>query len=59
MEVAVEFSVTIDRTPEAAEKLKASDQTLVGSTPAEAAAQLAADHRKWGEVARRIKLGLD
>ena len=47
------------RNPEAAERLKASDQTLVGNTPAEAAAQLAADHRKWGEVARRIKLGLD
>jgi tripartite-type tricarboxylate transporter receptor subunit TctC len=47
------------RTPEAAERLKASDQTLVGNTPAEAAAQLAADNRKWGEVARRIKLGLD
>ena len=47
------------RTPEAAERLKASDQTLVGNTPAEAAAQLAADSRKWGEVARRIKLGLD
>jgi tripartite-type tricarboxylate transporter receptor subunit TctC len=47
------------RTPEAAERLKASDQTLVGNTPAEAAAQLAADYRKWGEVARRIKLGLD
>jgi tripartite-type tricarboxylate transporter receptor subunit TctC len=47
------------RTPEAAERLKASDQTLVGNTPAEAAAQLAADYRKWGEVALRIKLGLD
>jgi tripartite-type tricarboxylate transporter receptor subunit TctC len=47
------------RNPEAAERLKASDQTLVGNTPAEAAAQLAADNRKWGEVARRIKLGLD
>lgn len=47
------------RNPEAAERLKASDQTLVGNTPAEAAAQLAADSRKWGEVARRIKLGLD
>ncbi len=47
------------RNPEAAERLKASDQTLVGNTPAEAAAQLAADNRKWGDVARRIKLGLD
>jgi tripartite-type tricarboxylate transporter receptor subunit TctC len=41
------------------EKLKAGDQTVVGSTPAEAAAALAADSRKWGAVARRIQLGLD
>jgi hypothetical protein len=31
----------------------------VGSTPAEAAALLAADSKKWGEIARRIQLGLD
>jgi tripartite-type tricarboxylate transporter receptor subunit TctC len=41
------------------EKLKAGDQVVVGSTPAEAARTLAADAQKWGEVARRIKLGLD
>ena len=41
------------------EKLKAGDQTVVGSGGAEAARVLAADSRKWGEVARRIKLGLD
>ena len=41
------------------DKLKASDQSVVGSTPAQAAATLAADSKKWGEVARRIKLGLD
>ena len=45
--------------PEVTEKLRASDQLVVGSTPAQAAAQLAADSNKWGEVARRIKLGLD
>ena len=45
--------------PEVADKLKAGDQTVVGSTPAQAAALLAADSKKWGEVARRIKLGLD
>lgn len=45
--------------PEVADKLKAGDQTVVGSTPAQAAATLAADSKKWGEVARRIKLGLD
>ena len=47
------------RSPDVVDKLKASDQTVVGSTPAQAAAALAADSRKWGEVARRIKLGLD
>ncbi len=41
------------------DKLKAGDQTVVGSTPAETARVLAADSQKWGEVARRIKLGLD
>ena len=41
------------------EKLNAGDQTAVGSTPAEAAAVLAADSIKWGAVARRIQLGLD
>ena len=47
------------RAPDVVEKLKASDQTVVASTPAEAARRLAADSLKWGEVARRIKLGLD
>ena len=41
------------------EKLKAGDQSVIGSTQAQAAATLAADSKKWGEVARRIKLGLD
>ena len=45
--------------PDVIEKLKAGDQTVVGSTPGEAAALLAADSRKWGAVARRIQLGLD
>ena len=45
--------------PDVTEKLRAGDQTVVGSTPAEAAAALAADSRKWGAVARRIQLGLD
>ncbi|MEN9419711.1 MAG: hypothetical protein RI988_3332 [Pseudomonadota bacterium] len=47
------------KAPDVMDKLKGSDQTVVGGTPAEAAALLAADHRKWGEVARRIQLGLD
>ena len=45
--------------PDVVEKLRAGDQTVVGSTPADAAAVLAADSRKWGAVARRIQLGLD
>jgi tripartite-type tricarboxylate transporter receptor subunit TctC len=45
--------------PDVVEKLKAGDQTVVGSTPAGAAAVLAEDSRKWGAVARRINLGLD
>ena len=45
--------------PEVTEKLRGSDQVVVGSTPEEAVQVLAADSKKWGEVARRIKLGLD
>jgi tripartite-type tricarboxylate transporter receptor subunit TctC len=45
--------------PEVIDKLKAGDQTVVGSTPEQAAATLAAESKKWGEVARRINLGLD
>jgi tripartite-type tricarboxylate transporter receptor subunit TctC len=45
--------------PEVSEKLRSGDQVVVGSTPEEAAQVLAADSRKWGEVARRIQLGLD
>jgi tripartite-type tricarboxylate transporter receptor subunit TctC len=45
--------------PDLVDKLEAGDQTVVGSSAAEAAATLAADSRKWGAVARRIQLGLD
>jgi tripartite-type tricarboxylate transporter receptor subunit TctC len=45
--------------PDLVEKLKAGDQTVVGSSAADAAATLSADSRKWGAVARRIQLGLD
>lgn len=41
------------------ERLRTGDQTVVGNTPAQTAAMLAADSKKWGEVARRINLGLD
>ena len=47
------------KSPDVAEKLKASDQSVVGSTPTQAAAWLAADSKKWGAVVRRIHLGLD
>ncbi len=45
--------------PDVSDKLKAGDQVVVGSTPEQAARTLAADSKKWGEVARRIHLGLD
>ena len=45
--------------PDVSDKLKAGDQVVVGSTPEQAARTLAADSNKWGEVARRIHLGLD
>ena len=45
--------------PDVLAKIEAGDQVVVGSTPAQAAAQLAADSLKWGAVARRIGLGLD
>jgi tripartite-type tricarboxylate transporter receptor subunit TctC len=47
------------KAPDVSDKLRAGDQVVVGSTPAQAAATLAVDSRKWGEVARRIQLGLD
>ncbi len=47
------------RTPEATERLKATDQIVIGSTPEAAAAKIAKDHAKWGVVARKIGLSLD
>lgn len=47
------------RTPEATERLKATDQIVIGSTPEVAAAKIAKDHAKWGVVARKIGLSLD
>ena len=47
------------KSPDVTEKLRASDQTVVGHSTAQSAALLAAESKKWGEVARRIKLGLD
>jgi tripartite-type tricarboxylate transporter receptor subunit TctC len=47
------------RTPEATERLKATDQTVIGSTPEVAATKIAKDNAKWGVVARKIGLSLD
>jgi tripartite-type tricarboxylate transporter receptor subunit TctC len=47
------------KAPDVLAKIEAGDQVVVGGTPAQAAAQLEADSKKWGEVARRIGLGLD
>ncbi len=47
------------KAPDMLEKLRLTDQAAVGSTPAQAAATLTADSKKWGDVVRRIKLGLD
>lgn len=45
--------------PDVAARLKATDQVAVAGTAAQAAATLAADSRKWGELVRKIQLGLD
>lgn len=47
------------KTPEMVEKLRQSDQQVVADSQAETAQRLAADSRKWGEVARRIQLRLE
>lgn len=51
--------VDAQRTPEATERLKASDQIVIGSTPEQAVAKVAQDFAKWGAVARKIGLSLD
>jgi tripartite-type tricarboxylate transporter receptor subunit TctC len=47
------------KSPDVVERLLKTDQTVVASSGADAATRLMADSLKWGEVARRIKLGLD
>ena len=47
------------RMPDVVEKLRNTDQGVVASTSAQAAATLAATSKKWGEVAKRIGLSLD
>jgi tripartite-type tricarboxylate transporter receptor subunit TctC len=45
--------------PDVVEKLKQSDQEVVAATPAQTSARLAADSKKWGDVAKRIGLTLE
>jgi tripartite-type tricarboxylate transporter receptor subunit TctC len=45
--------------PPTQERLKATDQVLVGSTPEVAVQKLRNDSLKWGAVARKIGLNLD
>ena len=47
------------RTPEATERLRSSDQIVIGSTPEQAVAKVAKDFAKWGAVSRKIGLSLD
>lgn len=47
------------KAPDMAPKLALTDQSVVAGTSAEAAAQLGAISKKWGEVAKRIHLSLD
>lgn len=45
--------------PELVERLRQTDQEVVGASPADSAARLAADHKTWGAVAKKIGLQLD
>jgi tripartite-type tricarboxylate transporter receptor subunit TctC len=47
------------RTPEASDRLKATDQIVIGSTAEQAVAKVNKDFVKWGSVARKIGLSLD
>ncbi len=44
---------------ETAERLKATDQLVIGSTPEEATARIAKDYAKWGAVTKKIGLSLE
>ena len=47
------------KSPDIVERLLKTEQSVIASSPAETAARLATDSMKWGEVAKRINLGLD
>ena len=54
-----EALATALKSPEMVDKLAQSDQSVVADGPSEAAARLAQDTQRWGEVARRIQLRLE
>lgn len=45
--------------PDVVERLKQTDQEVVAASPADSAARLAADHKTWGAVAKKIGLQLE
>ncbi len=45
--------------PESVERLKATDQVVIGSTSEETAARIAKDFAKWGAVTKKIGLSLE
>lgn len=47
------------KSPDLIEKLRLSDQEVIASNGVDAAQRLAIDSKKWGDVARRIKLVLE
>jgi len=47
------------KSPDVADKLRASDLVAVGNSAGEAAAALKVDIPRWGEVAKRLNLSLD
>jgi tripartite-type tricarboxylate transporter receptor subunit TctC len=47
------------RSPETAERLKATDQVVIGSTSEETAVRIAKDFAKWGAVTKKIGLSLE
>ena len=47
------------RLPESVERLKATDQVVIGSTSDDTAARIAKDFAKWGAVTKKIGLSLE
>lgn len=45
--------------PESVERLKATDQVVIGSTSEETAARIAKDYAKWGAVTKKIGLSME